>query len=169
MEILFGLTLVAVLAFIAVILPILGWARAARAMSEVTELRARLSALEQRVRDVASDKRPAPAQAQTPPREAPSAATPGAAAPPAPEISAPTAVPIPPEPPPVPVVVPEPVLPESVPVPNLPPVAPPEAPAVTPISAAVAEVEEGWLEAAIGGRLLLYVGTLALVLGVGFF
>ena len=28
---------------------------------------------------------------------------------------------------------------------------------------------EGWLEAAIGGRLLLYVGTVALVLGVAFF
>jgi uncharacterized membrane protein len=46
---------------------------------------------------------------------------------------------------------------------------PPQAPAAAPSPAVVDADAEGSIEAAIGGRLLLYVGTVALVLGVAFF
>jgi uncharacterized membrane protein len=163
MGILFGLTLVLVLAFVAMVLPILSWARAARAMSEMTQLRARLSALEQHVRDLghATASSAAPASRSPTPAATPDEVVPLAGEPTTPPFVPPAAERVHP-----------PVFAERVPLPDLPSGVPPST--VQPRTQSVggvptADTDEGWVEAAIGGRLLLYVGTVALVLGVGFF
>jgi uncharacterized membrane protein len=151
---------------LAIVLPILAWAKMARLERELRELRAQLRALEGR-------------NSQAPPAAAPE---PRFAAP------APTEVAAPPTEPPI-VPAPDMIAREAVSEDALPEVArrddiveppAPEVPAPPPLPpehghppyAATAETTsttpEG-LEEAIGGRLMLWVGTIVLVLGVAFF
>lgn len=170
MEIIFGLTIVGGLLFLALVAPVLAWLRTARAETELRQLRARLGALEAAVRDLAA--RPAgvaPTRPAEPPAPAPEVIG-------APVVTSAAAVdhtlPAPlANQPPVPLA---PVTPAPMAAPAV--VADADAPAETPAGATLSvaatverEDEENWLEAAIGGRLLLYVGTVALVLGVAFF
>jgi uncharacterized membrane protein len=122
---------------LAIVLPILAWAKMARLERELGELRAQLLALEQR------GLRSAPALMPEP-----------HAAPPSP---APVPTPTPVE---------TPVL-SPVPEPQV--IVPPELPPqLEPLPQPNDDVSVG-LEEAIGGRLMLWVGTIVLVLGVAFF
>jgi len=148
-------------------LPLFSFLRLARVLSEVRTLRARLSALEEEVRTLrllAELRRPAgtttPASQETVPVAPPeippvetAAATPLAA----------DTIHIVADAPPI-----EPVMPPLVPagVAAQPAYA---AAASTPHERARAVDDADALEAAIGGRLLLYVGTLVVVLGIAYF
>lgn len=146
---------------LAIVLPILAWAKMARLERELRELRAQLRALEQRsVQSVPVAPEPSiatpPTQAPVPsaapvepPRPAP------ASEPPAPVITTTPAVTTAPASTTAPVPPTETTTPPGLP----PPLAPPRADAL----------ESGGLEEAIGGRLMLWVGTIVLVLGVAFF
>jgi uncharacterized membrane protein len=168
MEILLGLSLFVVGCLVTLIVPILGLVRAAQAMSEVRQLRVRIGALEHELTKLTK------AQAATAAAAGP-AASPATPSPPAPETSAAT--------PPVSEVSPEVVQAGEVPtdttvpavaepvIAALPqPEAPPPSIESVPVPAAASESRhrEG-VEAAIGGRLLLYAGALTVVLGVAFF
>jgi uncharacterized membrane protein len=171
MEILLALLLTGGLFLVFLLGPIVSWFRASRTAAEVQQLRLRLSALEEEVRrlstghaavhpgtSAAADRDAAreqvrPAVEQPPAHEAPSTAgTP--LVPPAEDAAAPAPA----------------VSPDQQLVPSTASAASTirrddaSAAAATPPGA-----EEDWVEAAIGGRLLLYAGSLALVLGVGFF
>jgi uncharacterized membrane protein len=140
LAILFGVLSLVLAGGLAVVLPILAWARMARLEQELRELRAQLHALERRGLQGAPVQAPEPRVSSPPP--APTLVEPLAA--PAPEVSV-TA------PPPVP---------------------PPSQEEIhaghDPIAKAAPARAEG-LEEAIGGRLMLWVGTIVLVLGVAFF
>jgi len=58
MEILLGLSLFGVGFLVTLIVPILGWVRAAQALNEVRQLRARIGALEHELKDLAAAARP---------------------------------------------------------------------------------------------------------------
>jgi len=138
---------------LAIVLPILAWAKMARLERELRELRAQLRALEQRGVQNAPDKAPQPTAASAEPTPVP-APTPVTVEP----LPMPTAEvglarePLPSiEPPRIPAAPPEPIR------------APEE-----PLDRPVHDSSEG-LEEAIGGRLMLWVGTIVLVLGVAFF
>jgi uncharacterized membrane protein len=135
---------------LAIVLPILAWAKMARLERELRELRAQLRALEvSRVQGapvLMPESRvatPAPAPPVSPTLEGPAVAA-------ALEAVARESAPSEPEPPPVP------PLPE-------------EGYRVADAAAAAAPVTSEGLEEAIGGRLMLWVGTIVLVLGVAFF
>ena len=163
MTIFFGLMAVLVWLLITFVLPVLAFLRASRAASDSAALRSRVAALEAHLRDLSTASvRPA---AATPPVDiagmaADVALDPAAATPVAPIQDATP-------PPPLPV--------DSVP--QLEPalsVDPASATAAGPADPGVtgearAEGDARGLEEAIGGRLLLYVGTIVLVLGAAFF
>ena len=148
LAILFGVLSLVLAGGLAVVLPILAWARMARLERELRELRAQLHALEHRGLQGAPVQAPEPRVSSPPP--APTPVEPLAA--PAPEVtSTPEPTPSVTEPPPVP---------------------PPSQEEIhaghDPIAQAAPARAEG-LEEAIGGRLMLWVGTIVLVLGVAFF
>jgi hypothetical protein len=129
------------------LLPVIGWIRTSRLQREVAELRARLAAMEAAaaahppIRTVGVDAAEAPASTPAP-SAAPIAAPPAvaeAAVPAATEAPAPAEV------------------------------VPPPVPYPTPQPAVAAQTDSDTLEEAIGGRLMLWVGTVVLVLGVAFF
>jgi uncharacterized membrane protein len=129
-----------ILAFgIVVLLPLLSWARTHRMDRELTELRARLAALEEEIR---LGRARGPAGADSFPSAAPASEP---LVPAAPSTDA--------EPEPRP----------AAPAPEM-PMRLPELPAGVHGS-----TDREGLEAAIGGRLMLWVGTIVLVLGVAFF
>jgi uncharacterized membrane protein len=154
---------------LAIVLPILAWAKMARLERELRELRAQLQALEHR--DVQGPPVPTPE-----PRAAATAPAPAAAAPPEPPslVAAPEAF--------AREVAPDVASPEigrGEPVAPAPDLSAPELPALPPLPSEDAHgardaaahprsTSEG-LEEAIGGRLMLWVGTIVLVLGVAFF
>ena len=168
MGILFALTGAALVAIVALILPVLSFIRATRAASEAAALRARLAALEAQLGELLSARRAPEASA------AHETGTPSFSA---------SATPAHPEIPPLPVEPPVTASPaESAP--GAPPVAPPIADAASsgfaPTAAPPEEPRDSreaerarpaiiGLEEAIGGRLLLYVGAIAVVLGAAFF
>jgi uncharacterized membrane protein len=176
MEILLALLLTGGLFLVFLLGPIVSWLRASRTASEVEQLRARLAALEEEVRRLAATHPPVQGVTST-------AAT-GA------ELAAPAEA-VPPPPPERPRAE-EPLIVGEVPpvaaaadlaaqaapaptgeqVPAVQPFAPGAGVTADDATAAPApsgRIEEDWVEAAIGGRLLLYAGSLAVVLGVGFF
>jgi uncharacterized membrane protein len=160
MAIFFGLMAVAVWLLITFVLPVLAFLRASRAASDVTALRARVAALEAHLRDLTA---PSAGPAPAPPVDRgvePVAAAEGA-----------------------PLVAGLPSLPVDAAARLEPALSPIEAAAPDPVPAAEApaaadrlftgeapaEGEARGLEEAIGGRLLLYIGTIVLVLGAAFF
>jgi uncharacterized membrane protein len=140
------------------ILPIISWVRVSRVRLELADLRARLATLE---------------SAEASRRAAPVAAVAAAMSPspadlavrPTLEVSAPALVPSPQtaQPPAVPIVS------EAPPVPADPLPPPPPTIDSDRITAPAAGMESSSLEEAIGGRLMLWVGAIVLVLGVAFF
>jgi uncharacterized membrane protein len=173
MEILLGLILAAGTVLVLLAAPIASWVRAARLAADLRQLQARLAELETEVRDLRTRvaaggvPRVPPPTEERPAHVAPDLPAPGdtGAAP----ASVGEVVPAhfssdvasdeqawQPR-----VETPPPDIEAARPAGETPPPPIPVAAAVMP--------EEGWLEAAIGGRLLLYVGTVALVLGVAFF
>src|SRR3954447_2719388 len=178
MEILFGLMLAAGTVLVLLAAPIVSWARAARLAVDLRQLQARLAGLESEVRDL---------------RARVAAGVPSSASTGAPSSIGETAGPVPAdasrsrdvhpakeslEEPASAAVLPEPaqVLAAS-PVPAADTIADEDEtdarahtvlPPLPPEPATLA-TDQGSLEAAIGGRLLLYIGTVALVLGVAFF
>jgi uncharacterized membrane protein len=140
---------------LAVVLPILAWAKMARLERELRELRAQLQALERRGLQTTPVPVPEPRVAVPEPRvSSPPPAPPpvGPLAPPAPEVR--------PAPEPTPSVT------------QPPPVAPLPQEAIYAANETVthaAPARAGGLEEAIGGRLMLWVGTIVLILGVAFF
>jgi uncharacterized membrane protein len=158
-EILLGLVAIALAAGITFILPLITWARTHRLERQLTELRGRLASLEEAVRLA---------------NRTPSASGAGAEASSAPPQSSPTPPAVP-----VPAQTPAPVAtsPYWESFPKLPP-GPLAAPSVSsdtgagvppPVPKPAHTADHPSLEAAIGGRLLLWVGTIVLVLGVAFF
>ena len=133
---------------LAIVLPILAWAKMARLERELRELRAQLHALERRGLQSAPVQAPELRVSSAPP--APTPVEP--LAPPAPEVTS---------------------APEPTPSVTEPPPAPPrpqeEIQAVNGTVAQAAPAQAEGLEEAIGGRLMLWVGTIVLVLGVAFF
>ena len=127
------------------ILPVVSWMRVSRLKGELAEVHGRLAALEAS----AVARAAAPAHAPAAPFRAPEAA-----ARPQPESAMPPPAPAPP-------VVHRPTIIQTPPVPE--PVA-----VAQPASAATTADDES-LEEAIGGRLMLWVGAIVLVLGLAFF
>jgi uncharacterized membrane protein len=174
MELIIGLIFGAGVLFLLLVSPILAWVRAARTGAEIKRLHARLAAVEAQVRDLsdrvargqaapaaagpeAASAAPSPVPAVTGERPAAPAATATIVEPVVPEAVAPVGAE------PAAIDVSTPVLEGEV-------VQPPAPPAGPTAPARARDVDdEGWLEAAIGGRLLLWIGTIALVLGVAFF
>jgi uncharacterized membrane protein len=156
MEILFALSAAALAAIVAFVLPVLSLIRATRAASEAAALRARLAALEAQVGELLSFRR-APGTAGAPPQTAATA-------------TADRAAPLSPEVPPVP---PEPMVTPAAEPAFTPAAATPAPGADTEhrgfVTATAATPDTIGLEEAIGGRLLLYVGAIAVVLGAAFF
>jgi len=139
------LLLVLIVGFLVLILPLLAFGRASRALIELAELRRELDALARAVRERADEAPPAAA----PPREASASGAPAATATPAPPV-----VPVP----------------SAAPVPPAAPVAA-EVVAVAPAAPAPAmplEAAES-LEARIGSRWLLYLGVAAIVIATSYF
>src|SRR5215203_2721197 len=168
MEILFMLLVAAVSLLLSVALPMAALLRASRLSSEVAALRSRLASIEEHLRELSwAPGRPATtgearAVAAEPPQgtdERPVA--PLDAVPPVPEPvqTRNDAAPLVPVPLPVPPAI------ADVPVEMPTPIGGSDAPRATAGSAG----EATGLEEAIGGRLLLYVGTIVLVLGAAFF
>jgi len=162
MEILLGLSLFGVGFLVTLIVPILGWVRAAQALNEVRQLRARIGALEHELKDLAAAARPTRPAALTARADAIPVTPPSTEVHPTPEaVEAPSqpsiAAPVPP-------------LPELVPVAAFEPDALPPPVERTPAASPPPRKRpsEG-VEAAIGGRLLLWAGALTVVLGVAFF
>ncbi|HEX6210895.1 MAG TPA: DUF2339 domain-containing protein, partial [Methylomirabilota bacterium] len=154
---LLSLLVAAVALVLGVILPIVSWGRMKGLERELRLLRERIAVLEERQRTGTAARAVSPA----PPGPAPTTAPPDAREARPPEAVAdvpgggmtgpppsPGGVPAPPAMPPGPLLIPPP---------------PPRA------RAAAADAEETGLEEAIGGRLMLWVGAIVLVLGVGFF
>lgn len=194
MEVLLGLSIVGLLLVVTIVLPVLGFLRASRALGEVKALRARLAALEEHLREIAawqgraegyerrqpdaSGSQPVPVILPEPPADTPGPSPVDSVVPPG-KGSQPSSGPLesgvssPPPPVPAPA--------GGSPPPSLharTPAAPPEM-AARPGARLLADPpaaarradgpgKEG-LEEAIGGRLLLYVGVLVLVLGMAFF
>ena len=162
MTILFGLMAAGVWLLITFVLPVVAFLRASRAASEAAALRGRVSALEAHLRDLAAvhDRTAAapPIDAAGEPEGAPHSAPAPAVVPPLPHDSAPQIEPVP-----------------STFVGTAAVAAAPGEEAAKPgVDAAFtedAQAENGarGLEEAIGGRLLLYVGTIVVVLGAAFF
>ena len=151
LAILLGVLALVLAGGLAMVLPILAWAKMARLERELRELRAQLHALEHR----------SPASAAVPTPEPPAAS-------PAP-IEAATAAPSVIE---TPKPAPSPTPTETAPaIPAIEAVSPADVPPVSPLpSLTAADLESaGGLEEAIGGRLMLWVGTIVLILGVAFF
>lgn len=174
MEVFFGLLVLGGIAVVTLVLPILSAARVARLAHELQVLRTRIAALEEELR--MAHVRPRP------PREPAGSATapprPDAAAVPSPDTTAPappTAEPmLPAAPLPAPgsgIPAEGPVTAPPLPMPEaFPPIVFPAADAGTsPGASARGELTAGTIEIAIGGRLLLYAGIVAFVLGIGFF
>jgi uncharacterized membrane protein len=169
MAILIALTAAALGVLVAFVLPVLSFIRATRAASEAAALRARLAALEAQLTDVLASRHAAEASAV-----APQAATPPASE----DTGAPPTVippPMPAEPPPAQT----PAEPSFAPPAPLSPI-PDQAPAAFANATSPADRGERGdsgqepgttigLEEVIGGRLLLYVGAVAVVLGAAFF
>lgn len=125
------------------LLPVISWLRTSRVSREVAELRARLEAVEARLAAAQAAAPSQPAQRPEPEASAPA------------DVAAPAAAG---ETSPLPLPLPQPVFPPAelaAPEPSLPPPPSDEPPTS--------------LEDAIGGRLMLWVGAVVLVLGVGFF
>jgi uncharacterized membrane protein len=160
MTIFFGLMAVLVWLLITFVLPVLAFLRASRAVSDAAALRSRVAALEAQLRDPGAASARAAASAPPVDVAADKAVDPAVASHTAP-IGAAT------PPPPLPV--------DSAP--QLEPALsaePASATAPGPIDPVLtddarAEGDARGLEEAIGGRLLLYVGTIVLVLGAAFF
>jgi uncharacterized membrane protein len=160
MTIFFGLMAVLVWLLITFVLPVLAFLRASRAASDAAALRSRVAALEAHLRDPGAASARAAAAAPPVDMAADRTVDPAAASHTAP-IQAAT------PPPPLPVdSAPqlEPALPAN---PDSATAAGPVDPVFT--ADAPAEGDARGLEEAIGGRLLLYVGTIVLVLGAAFF
>jgi uncharacterized membrane protein len=162
MEILIVLLLAIAWALLAVVLPVLSFIRASAAASHVRDFRDRLAAIESKLADLAAQ-RARPSDAAAAPPASPSAIE---------QVESEVLAPVEPiTPPPLPPVdagladVPEPsVEPHDVRAP-----APVEASSAGEGRPASAAEETIGLEQAIGGRLLLYVGTVVIVLGAAFF
>jgi uncharacterized membrane protein len=155
---LFALMVAAGVFVLTVALPIATFLRTRKAADDIRRIDGRLDALETELRRVQSSLRKmvgaeavaaaAPAAPTLAPRAAVSTTAPPAAPPPAPS-AAPAAV---------------------VPPVAASPVAPSPRPIVEPVIATAAgPAREDSLESRIGGHWLLYIGTAALVLGIGFF
>src|SRR5215213_9109449 len=163
MTIFFGLMAVLVWLLITFVLPVLAFLRASRAASDSAALRSRVAALEAHLRDLsAASVRPA---AATPPVDmadmaADVAVDPAAATPAAPIQDATPPLPLPVD-----------SAPQLEPALSADPASATAAGPVDPgvTGEARAEGDARGLEEAIGGRLLLYVGTIVLVLGAAFF
>jgi uncharacterized membrane protein len=169
MTLLIALSAAALGVLVAFVLPVLSFIRATRAASEAAALRARLAALEAQLAEMLASRRPSEA----------SAASPETATPPVPEDAGPLTTVIPP---PLPA---EPLLSQAPAEPSFAPSAPFSAvPDHAPAAFATATSAKDQaaradgpqepgatigLEEAIGGRLLLYVGAVAVVLGAAFF
>jgi uncharacterized membrane protein len=157
-EILLGLVAMALAAGVTFILPLVAWARTHRLERQIGELRARMASLEEAVRGRLPAQAPA-AEAPAPAEPLATHQAPAAQPPPSPE-----------GPPPIlPDRAAQPLVSEGPlverPSPGGPVLAEPVAASAAPAHAA----EQPSLEAAIGGRLLLWVGTIVLVLGIAFF
>src|SRR6185369_688931 len=76
MEILLGLSLFGVGFLVTLIVPILGWVRAAQALNEVRQLRARIGALEHELKDLATTRGVAARTAESAAPASPATATP---------------------------------------------------------------------------------------------
>lgn len=153
--VLVGLGSLLVVVGLGAILPIVSWLRVSRLTRELADVQRRLAAVESaEARRVSSRLAQPVAPARAPDL---AVATPQAAA------EAPRVVPAPPViQPTVPPLTPEPA-PEAAPPPPVP------AAAAAPPDSTVAHAEPASLEDAIGGRLMLWVGAIVLVLGVAFF
>jgi uncharacterized membrane protein len=159
MELILGLTFAGGVLFLLLVAPVVSWVRAARMSADLQRLQRRLAEVESHVQAlsarVADSGQPAPAPpaAAASDEQAPAEAVP----------AVPTAPPVPASP--------IAAAPESIAgtEPPAPPTEPPPAPPPAAVPSTSGDDGEGRLEAAIGGRLLLYVGTVALVLGVAFF
>jgi uncharacterized membrane protein len=176
MHIILGLIVAGGILLLLLVAPVISWMRAARMSADLRRLSGRLGAVEAQLRDLSA--RAAAGQPAAVPRGA--AATPESppvqdTAVPAAEDAAPaTAVPEPaPTTPFEPVAAPALAVGDGGPATAVAgePAEPVPQPPARPVVAAPAATDDtgGWLEVAIGGRLLLYVGTVALVLGVAFF
>ena len=154
----FAILVAAGLFVLTVVLPIVTFLSARKAAGDIRRIDSRLDALETELRRVQSSLKKmvaaevVPAAAPAAPAPVPRAAV-WPAAPPA-------------APPPVPSAAPAAVVPPVA----ASPVAPSPRPIAEPVIAAAAEpAREDSLESRIGGHWLLYIGTAALVLGIGFF
>ena len=156
---------VSVLMFLlTVVLPIVTFLRTRKAVGDIQRLENRLDGLSLELKQVQSR---VLKLAESVPQPAPVAASQDSAQTPA---TAPPQVPVPPVPAPA-ASRPSPALPASpprVPGPAATP-AEPEPPADSPLPAATRPEPVESLESRIGGHWLLYIGTAALVLGIGFF
>ena len=179
---LFALTAAAAVFALTVVLPIASFLRSRRAADDIRRMDGRLDQLEAELMRVQSALKKMVAAGTAPAAAAP--ATPSPVPTPAVQPAAPPPV-SPRVPPPVPVAVPTAAehvqaaltarsltAPTEAPASVQPPAAGPstkrEAPAPAP-QGAVAPAPEESLESRIGGHWLLYIGTAALVLGIGFF
>ena len=141
-----------------VIVPIATFLRVRKAADDIRRIDGRLDALETELRRVQSSLRKT-AGAEAVPAAAPAAPTP------APRAAASAAAP-PAAPPPAPSSTPAAVVPPVA----ASPVAPSPRPIAEPVVGTTAKpAREESLESRIGGHWLLYIGTAALVLGIGFF
>jgi uncharacterized membrane protein len=172
MEIVLGLMFAAGSLLVLLVVPIISWVRSARLGADLRELQARLGILESEIRDLRARvtapstapvsprvEQPSPLSAESP-EPAIAHTTVAVAQPTAPvetfEGSGPRGAP--------------PAMETPAAIETPPQVAQQQEPVPAALSPAVsAREQDHGLEAAIGGRLLLYIGTVALVLGVAFF
>ena len=164
MAIFFGLLAVVVWLLVTFVLPVVAFLRASRAASDAATLRARVAALEAHLRDLAAaHARPA----ATPPIDVAVDSSGASDAAPGPDVLTPLFADAAPELDRAPA-------PSAAPAAAVDPAAGGERAAAHVIDSPVTEDtrtegEARGLEEAIGGRLLLYVGTIVLVLGAAFF
>jgi uncharacterized membrane protein len=174
MEIFLGLLVLAGIAVVTLVLPIVSAARVARLAHDLQGLRTRIAALEEELRTAHVRPRPSPpepAASPTAPPRADAAAAPRADTTALPPLTAEPLQPAEPPRAPVsgipaegPVAAPPLAVPDAIP-----PAVHPTAEAASPGAPARDERTAGAIEEAIGGRLLLYAGVVAFVLGIGFF
>ena len=149
---LFGVLISLAAAALWLLLPVVSLIRSSRMSRELAEIKGRLAALEAAFQGGVSPPRPREGQVQQPP-----VAEPASVAEPAPPAAVPREAPalqVPPPPPPSP----PPVMSQPV-----------EPAAAVAADSRAAVAAESTLEEAIGGRLMLWVGAIVLVLGVAFF
>ena len=149
---LFGVLISLAAAALWLLLPVVSLIRSSRMSRELAEIKGRLAALEAAFQGGVSPPRPREVQVQQPP-----VAEPASVAEPAPAAAVPREAPalqaVPPPPPSPPPVMSQPVEPA----------------AAVAANSRAAVAAESTLEEAIGGRLMLWVGAIVLVLGVAFF